>query len=96
MKNQCPSHVQNIPLLKQQELFATEILRHKIVQADKASVSELKCAPKGLEPDTSLTPKPPRLTYRDEENDIRLYHGNCLDLLDEITAKHPDGIFDMV
>ena len=96
MKNQCPSHVQNIPLLKQQELFATEILRHKIVQADQAPVSELKCAPKGLEPDTSLTPKPPRLTYRDEENDIRLYHGNCLDLLDEITAKHPDGIFDMV
>lgn len=39
---------------------------------------------------------PPRLAHYDEANDIRLYHGNCLDLLDEIAGKYPDGIFDMV
>ena len=49
--------------------------------------------PAGDEPPT---PKTPHLAFRDEKKRISLYHGNCLDLLDQISSEHPNGLFDLV
>ncbi|MGH8023006.1 MAG: DNA-methyltransferase [Limisphaerales bacterium] len=38
----------------------------------------------------------PRLILRHESPDLYLYQGNCLELLDVIAAKHPEGRFDAI
>ncbi len=38
----------------------------------------------------------PRLAFSDHTRGIWLYHGNCLELLDAIAAKYPDGRFDAI
>jgi site-specific DNA-methyltransferase (adenine-specific) len=38
----------------------------------------------------------PVLTWRDELRGCWLYHGNCLELLDAIAAKYPEGRFDCI
>jgi len=38
----------------------------------------------------------PTLIFRSESPFVRLYHGNCLELLDAIAAKYPDGRFDAI
>jgi site-specific DNA-methyltransferase (adenine-specific) len=38
----------------------------------------------------------PRLIYRSDNPFIRLYHGNCFELLDAIAAKYPEGRFDAI
>ena len=38
----------------------------------------------------------PELVLRDDKRGIWLYHGNCLELLDVIAAKYPEGRFDMI
>jgi site-specific DNA-methyltransferase (adenine-specific) len=43
-----------------------------------------------------VPPSPPHLAYRDDRLGLWLYHGNCLELLDAIAAKYPDGRFDMI
>ena len=43
-----------------------------------------------------IPPSPPQLAYRDDQRGLWLYHGNCLELLDAIFAKYPDGRFDMI
>jgi site-specific DNA-methyltransferase (adenine-specific) len=47
-------------------------------------------------PAPQAPPSPPRLAYRDDHSGLWLYHGNCLELLDAITAKYPGGRFDMI
>ena len=37
-----------------------------------------------------------RLFYSDCVKGIYLYHANCLELMDAILKKHPDGCFDMI
>jgi site-specific DNA-methyltransferase (adenine-specific) len=39
---------------------------------------------------------PPRLAYRDDSHNLWLYQGNCLELLDAIAAKYPEGRFDAI
>jgi site-specific DNA-methyltransferase (adenine-specific) len=39
---------------------------------------------------------PLNLVYEDTGHGIYLYQGDCLEVLDAIAAKHPDGCFDMV
>lgn len=34
--------------------------------------------------------------YRDDAHGVFLYEGDCLEVLDAIAAKHPDGCFDMI
>ena len=34
--------------------------------------------------------------YRDDSHGIWLYHGNCLTILDAVTARYPEGRFDMI
>ena len=38
----------------------------------------------------------PRLAFSSDTPFVRLYHGNCLELLDAIAAKYPDGRFDAI
>ncbi len=38
----------------------------------------------------------PGLAWRDEPRGLSLYHGNCLELLDAIAAKYPEGRFDCI
>jgi site-specific DNA-methyltransferase (adenine-specific) len=95
VKHQCPTLAENIPALNQSELFDAEIVRQEAtkIRTDKAQSDP---DPASLESDSAPPPKPPRLAHHDADHDVRLYHGDCLDLLDKIAAKHPDGVFDMV
>lgn len=43
-----------------------------------------------------VPPSPPRLVYRHEQRGLWLYHCNCLELLDAIAAKYPEGRFDTI
>jgi hypothetical protein len=53
--------------------------------------------PSGVTPDvTGATPVPSQLIFRSESPFVRLYHGNCLELLDAISAKYPEGRFDAI
>ena len=36
------------------------------------------------------------MVFRDDSRGIFLYHGNCLELLDAIAAKYPEGRFDCI
>jgi site-specific DNA-methyltransferase (adenine-specific) len=38
----------------------------------------------------------PRLAFSSDTPFVRLYCGNCLELLDAIAAKYPDGRFDAI
>ena len=38
----------------------------------------------------------PRLLFTSDAPFVRLYCGNCLELLDAIAAKYPDGRFDAI
>lgn len=40
--------------------------------------------------------QPSKLAYRDDTRGIYLYHGDCLEVMDTLLAKHPDGVFDMI
>jgi site-specific DNA-methyltransferase (adenine-specific) len=48
------------------------------------------------DPATPGVDTPPRLAYRDETRGLRLYHGDCLDFLDAVAAKYPEGWFDTI
>lgn len=37
-----------------------------------------------------------RLAYHDAANDAFLYHGDAFDVMTAISAKHPEGCFDMI
>jgi site-specific DNA-methyltransferase (adenine-specific) len=39
---------------------------------------------------------PPDLIFHSENPFLRLYHGNCLELLDAIATKYPEGRFDTI
>ena len=43
-----------------------------------------------------LTPQRPQRAFHDDAAGLSLFHGNCLDLLDNIRHQHPAGLFDMV
>lgn len=39
---------------------------------------------------------PSQLAYQDPAHGVWVYQGDCLEVLDQIAAKHPDGCFDMI
>lgn len=39
---------------------------------------------------------PPALVFRDDVYGLRLYQGNCLDVLDALILAHPGGCFDAI
>lgn len=40
--------------------------------------------------------QPSQLAHRDDQRGIFLYQGDCLEVMDALAAKHPDGIFDLI
>ncbi len=62
------------------------------------SPNEISEEVSGGTPDTTGgTPVPPALIFRSDSPFIRLYHGNCLELLDAIYARHGNaGRFDAI
>lgn len=40
--------------------------------------------------------QPSKLAYRDDARGLYLYHGDCLEVMDTLLAKHPGGVFDMI
>jgi site-specific DNA-methyltransferase (adenine-specific) len=47
-------------------------------------------------PTPGTRPSTPALIFRSDMPLVRLYHGNCLELLDAIAAKYPEGRFDAI
>lgn len=39
---------------------------------------------------------PPRVLYQDPSRGLSIYQANCLELLDAIAARYPEGRFDMI
>lgn len=39
---------------------------------------------------------PNKLVFSDDDNGVYLFHANCLEMMDRIIEKHPDGLFDMI
>ena len=40
--------------------------------------------------------QPSRLAYRDDARGLWLYHGDCLEVMDHLLARHPQGVFDLI
>lgn len=45
---------------------------------------------------SAVVPAPPRLIFSSPSLPLYLYQGNCLELLDVIAGKHPEGRFDAI
>jgi site-specific DNA-methyltransferase (adenine-specific) len=96
VKHQCPSLAEDSPTLNQTELFEAAAWREAATRIRTRSETPSKPEPPALDQESKPLPKPPLIVHRDQENSIQLYHGNCLDLLDEIAAKYPDGLFTQI
>jgi site-specific DNA-methyltransferase (adenine-specific) len=40
--------------------------------------------------------QPSKLAYRDDARGLYLYHGDCLEVMDTLLAKYPQGVFDLI
>ncbi|MBI2813641.1 MAG: hypothetical protein HYX71_05110 [Opitutae bacterium] len=40
--------------------------------------------------------QPSKLACRDDACGLYLYHGDCLEVMDTLRAKHPKGVFDLI
>jgi site-specific DNA-methyltransferase (adenine-specific) len=49
-----------------------------------------------LRTDDALVSLPGGAVLSDEERGLYLYHGNCLEIMDALLAKHPLGCFDLI
>lgn len=84
------------PLTAPEDLPETQAVpTTAFVLKDDGSIATTDDAPQ-VETLKSAPPSPPRLAYRDDERGVWLYHGNSLELLDAIAAKHPEGRFDCI
>lgn len=50
----------------------------------------------GPDADVNLSNQPFRLAYHEPLSDAFLYHGDAFDVMSAISAKHPEGCFDMI
>ena len=64
--------------------------------APVAAVYDRRNEPEERRSQSAATNEPPRLAFHDAGHRLWLYHGNCLELLDAIAAKYPDGRFDAI
>jgi site-specific DNA-methyltransferase (adenine-specific) len=59
-------------------------------------------APRAFQPEDGLVAagpdvlQPSRLLHRDDARGLYLYHGDCLEIMDTLAAKHPAGCFDLI
>lgn len=47
-------------------------------------------------PVESAAPPGPQLVFADEARGLHLHHGDCLALMDQLIARHPEGLFDLI
>ena len=50
----------------------------------------------GLVAESPDVVQPSRLAFSDEARGLHLYHGDCLEVMDAISSKHPNGCFDLI
>ncbi|TXT47818.1 MAG: Modification methylase LlaDCHIB [Limisphaerales bacterium] len=77
------------------DLHATPLPTVPFVLREDGTIAVTEDAPV-IEQPKSAPPSPPRLAFRDDQRNLWLYHGNCLELLDAIAAKYPEGRFDCI
>ncbi len=41
-------------------------------------------------------PSLPRCVFRNDEVGAWLYHADCIEFMDLLAERHPDGVFDMI
>jgi len=75
---------------------AFELREDGSLAANGAAPPEQPEAHPGPDAAPAVAQSPPRLVYRDDHYGLWLYCGNCLELLEAIGAKYPDGRFDMI
>ena len=77
------------------DLRAALLPTTSFVLREDGAIEITEAAPVAAE-SSSATSSPPHLAFRDEARKLWLYHGNCLELLDAIAAKYPEGRFDCI
>jgi DNA methylase len=71
--------------------------RREKTKTELTGLTELQTpAENNSEKSVNPVSKPPRLIFQSDHSFLRLYHGNCLELLDAISAKYPEGRFDAI
>lgn len=45
---------------------------------------------------SKTAPTAPRCVFRDEDAGVSLYHGNCLELMEQLAKAYPAGRFDLI
>ena len=77
-------------------LAVTPVATRAFVLREDGLVEAVEDAAPPAEAPAEAPPSPPVLVYRDDARGVWLYHGNCLELLDVIAAKYPEGRFDCI
>lgn len=62
----------------------------------KYSTAKLKKEPLLMIKEESSEYSPNKCVFRDDENDVWLYHADCIEFMDMLINKYPDGKFDMI
>ena len=65
-------------------------------RAQPAATSHALADALGLGALAATATSPNRLAWADADGHALLYRANCLELLDRIIERHPDGFFDMI
>lgn len=50
----------------------------------------------GLVPESPEVIQPSRISFSDLDRGLHLFHGDCLEIMDAMSAKHPNGCFDLI
>jgi len=77
------------------DLTAAPVATSTLDLHENGAIESHQAAPQLEQPKFTLA-SPPRLIHCDESHGLRIYHGNCLELLDAIAEKYPQGRFDMI
>jgi len=70
--------------------------RHESSQATPLASTQFELQEDGTIAATGDKDRAPRLAYHQSQCGVWLYQGNCLELLDAIAAKYPEGRFDCI
>ena len=82
-------------MLPADELSAIPVPTSGFVLREDGGIQKTDCATP-VDKLKSAPPSPPKLAYHDADRSVWLYHGNCLELLDAIAFKYPEGRFDCI
>jgi site-specific DNA-methyltransferase (adenine-specific) len=75
------------------DLHATPLPESNFTLRDDGTIADIHPSSFNLHTSAAIAPQ---LVFNDPNHGIWLYQGNCLQLLDAIAAKYPEGRFDMI